>query len=135
MGEMQNESDAQLLRAYAERGAEAAFAELVQRHTDLVYSAAWRQVESPDIAREIAQGVFISLARGAQEIAPRFAAEASLAGWLCRSARNQSLNHRRDEFRRQTRERHAMEQFISIPNDAPDWEQLRPVLDDAMAEL
>jgi RNA polymerase sigma factor (sigma-70 family) len=135
MGEMQNESDAQLLRAYAERGAEAAFAELVQRHTDLVYSAAWRQVESPDIAREIAQGVFISLARGARDIAPRLTEEASLAGWLCRSARNQSLNHRRDEFRRQTRERHAMEQFISSPNDAPDWEQLRRVLDDAMAQL
>ena len=135
MGEMQTKSDAQLLRAYAERGAEAAFTELVQRHTDLVYSAAWRQVESPDLAREIAQGVFISLARDAQELAPRLAGEASLAGWLCRSARNQSLNHRRDEFRRQTRERQAMEQLISIPDDAPDWEQLRRVLDDAMAEL
>lgn len=135
MGEMQTKSDAQLLRAYAERGAEAAFTELVHRHTDLVYSAAWRQVESPDLAREIAQGVFISLARGAQKLAPRLADEASLAGWLCRSARNQSLNHRRDEFRRQTRERHAMEQLITIPDAAPDWEQLRRVLDDAMAEL
>ena len=51
MGEMQTESDAKLLRAYAERGVEAAFAELVRRYTDLVYSAAWRQVGSPDIAR------------------------------------------------------------------------------------
>ena len=40
MGEMQPLSDAQLLRDYAERGAETAFAEIVQRHTDLVYSAA-----------------------------------------------------------------------------------------------
>ena len=39
MGEMQPLSDAQLLRDYAERGAEAAFAEIVARHTDLVYSA------------------------------------------------------------------------------------------------
>jgi len=135
MGEMQTESDTQLLRAYAECGAEAAFTELVRRHTDLVYSAAWRQVESSDIAREIAQGVFIGLARRAQELVPRLAAEASLAGWLCRSARNLSLNHRRDEFRRQTRERHAMEQLASIPDAAPDWEHLRRVLDDAMSEL
>ena len=135
MGEMQPESDAQLLRAYAERGAEAAFTELVHRHTNLVYSAALRQVELPDAAAEIAQRVFIGLARGAQDLAHRLAADASLAGWLCRSARNLSLNHRRDEFRRQTRERQAMEQLISIPDAAPDWERLRRVLDDAMSEL
>jgi RNA polymerase sigma factor (sigma-70 family) len=135
MDEMQPESDARLLREYAEHNAESAFTELVQRHTNLVYSAALRQVESPDIAAEIAQNVFVSLARGAKTLAPGFAAEASLAGWLCRSARNLSLNHRRDEFRRLTRERLAMEQLDSTPVHAPDWEQLRRVLDDAMAEL
>ncbi len=36
MGEMPVKSDAQLLRDYAERGSEAAFGELVARHTDLV---------------------------------------------------------------------------------------------------
>jgi len=135
MIEMQPESDAQLLRAYAERGAETAFTELVHRHTNLVYSAAWRQVDSAEAAAEIAQSVFIGLARGAQSLVPRLAADASLAGWLCRSARNLSLNHRRDEFRRQTRERQAMEQIISIPDAAPDWNHLRRVLDDVMAEL
>src|SRR5436309_3219038 len=39
MGEMQPKSDAQLLRDYAEHGAEAAFAEIVTRHTNIVYSA------------------------------------------------------------------------------------------------
>jgi len=132
---MQPESDAQLLRAYAERGAEIAFTELVHRHTNLVYSAAWRQVDSAEAAAEIAQSVFIGLARGAQSLVPRLAADASLAGWLCRSARNLSLNHRRDEFRRQTRERQAMEQIIAIPDAAHDWNHLRRVLDDVMAEL
>ena len=132
---MQTPPDAQLLRDYAEHGADAAFTELVQRHTNLVYSAALRQVESPAIAAEIAQNVFISLAHGAQILAPRFAAEASLAGWLCRSARNLSLNHRRDEFRRATRERQAMEQLLTLPDPAPDWDKLRRVLDDAMSEL
>jgi RNA polymerase sigma factor (sigma-70 family) len=135
MGEMPTDSDAQLLRAYADHGADDAFTALVQRHTNLVYSAALRQVESPDAAADIAQRVFIGLARGASALAPRLTADASLAGWLCRSARNLSLNHRRDEFRRHTRERQAMAQLTTISDDAPDWEQLRRVLDDALAEL
>jgi hypothetical protein len=51
MGEMNERSDVQLLRDYAEHGNEAAFRELVLRHTDLVFSAALRQVGSPDLAR------------------------------------------------------------------------------------
>jgi len=135
MGEMQPKSDAQLLRDYAARGAETAFTELVQRHTNLVYSAALRQVEQPDVAAEITQTVFVGLARSAKTLAPKLIAEASLAGWLCRSARNLSLNHRRDEYRRQTRERLAMEQLISAPQAAPNWDHLRGVLDGAMSEL
>src|SRR5437016_361524 len=61
---MSPKSDAQLLREYAEHGAETAFAGIVTRHTNLVYSAALRQVDSPDIAAEVAQSVFIGLARG-----------------------------------------------------------------------
>ena len=99
---MNSNSDAQLLRQYAEQGTEAAFAEIVARHTDLVFSAALRHVGSPDIAAEVSQSVFIALARS---LSPRLSQDASLAGWLCRSARNLSLNHRRDEFRRHSRER------------------------------
>src|SRR4051794_24484121 len=132
---MQPKSDAQLLRGYAEGGAEAAFDELVHRYTNLVYSAALRQVNSPDAAAEIAQGVFIALARGAKELEPRLAAEASLAGWLCRVARNLSLKFRRDEFRRVTRERETVPQMMSVPDPTPEWERLRPVLDDAMSRL
>src|SRR5215475_1113846 len=126
---MQSKSDAQLLREYAEGKGDAAFAELVQRQTDLVYSAALRQSDSADTAAEIAQIVFVDLARRAGELAPRLPVEASLAGWLCRSARNQALNFRRNEFRRHAHERLAMEQLLSSSETAPDWERLRPVLD------
>jgi hypothetical protein len=37
---MQSKSDADLLREYADHGAEPAFTELVARYTNLVYSAA-----------------------------------------------------------------------------------------------
>ncbi len=132
---MQTPSDARLLRDYAEHGRESAFAELTARHTNLVYSAALRQVESPDVAAEVAQQAFIGLARGAQNLSRKLADDASLAGWLCRSARNLALNLRRDEFRRHSRERQAMAHHDPTPESAPDWEQMRPVLDEAMAEL
>src|SRR6266849_2193134 len=132
---MHAQADAQLLREYAEHGTEAAFTELVTRHTNLVYSAALRQVGSPDIAAEVAQCVFIGLAQGARSLSIRLAEDASLAGWLCRSARNVSLNLRRNEFRRHSRERLAMEDLNPMSETAPDWARLRPVLDDAMSEL
>ena len=66
---MQAKSDAQLLREYAGEKSEPAFAEVVHRHADLVYSAALRQVGSPDLAGEIAQRVFIDLARKAHSLA------------------------------------------------------------------
>src|SRR5882724_11692325 len=132
---MQSQSDAQLLREYTEHGSEAAFTEIVARHTSLVYSAAMRQVNSTDIAAEVAQSVFIGLARGARSLFPELTEGASLAGWLCRCARNIALNHRRDEYRRHSRERQAMEDLDPNSKTTPDWESLRPVLDDAMSDL
>ena len=135
MGGMQPKSDAQLLREYAEHSAEGPFAELVVRHTNLVYSAALRQVESPDSAAEVTQQVFIGLAQSARTLSEKLAENASLVGWLCRSARNLSLNLRRDEFRRHSRERQAMAHLDSTDNPTPDWTLLRPALDAAMSEL
>src|SRR5215471_6901903 len=132
---MNSKSDAQLLRQYADHGTEAAFTEIVIRHTDLVFSAALRHVASPDIAAEVSQNVFVALARGARSLSPRLSQDASLAGWLCRSARNLSLNHRRDEFRRHSRERLAMQHLDLISDAEPEWDRLRPILDEAMAEL
>jgi RNA polymerase sigma factor (sigma-70 family) len=135
MGVMQSKSDAQLLHEYVEDGIEPAFTEIVTRYTNLVYSAAARQTDSPDIAAEITQSVFVTLARGAGALSARLAEDASLAGWLCRSARNISLKLRRDEFRRHSRERQAMQDLSPTSETTPDWERLRPVLDEAMSKL
>ncbi len=133
--EMQPKSDAQLLRQYAERGDESAFAELVARHAGLVYSAALRQVDSPDLARDITQNVFTDLARKARSVGGKLSEQSSLVGWLYRGARFEALNFRRDALRRQSRERQAMEQLIPNPDSAPEWDRLRPLLDEAMAGL
>ncbi len=135
MCEMQSKSDAQLLREYAEGGLESAFTEIVSRHTDLVYSAALRQVDSADLAGDVAQRVFTDLARKARSVAENLAAEASLIGWLYRGTRFEALNLRRAEHRRQSRERQAMEQPLLTPETTPDWDCLRLVLDEAMADL
>jgi RNA polymerase sigma factor (sigma-70 family) len=132
---MQMKSDAQLLRDYASHGDEAAFREIVARHADLVYSAALRQVESPDLAGDVAQSVFVDLARKAKSVGDRLSTDASLTGWLYRSTRYTALNHLRDTRRRVTHERLAMEQLIANSEVAPDWEQIRPALDEVMSAL
>ena len=132
---MPETTDAQLLRDYAEHRNEAAFRELVHRHTDVVYASALRQVSSPDLAHDIAQSVFTDLARKAQPLAGTLTGDASLLGWLYRSTRFLALNQLRDDRRRQARERQAMENFDPASETAPEWERVQPVLDEAMADL
>jgi RNA polymerase sigma factor (sigma-70 family) len=135
LGEMHEGSDAQLLREYAGHGDEAAFREIVARHTDLVYSSALRQVGSPDLAQDVAQSVFTDLARKAPELAASSKEHASLLGWLYRSTRYAALNQLRDDRRRQARERQIMQDFPTAIESEPEWDHVRPVLDEAMAEL
>ena len=59
---MSEPDDLALLREYAAQNSESAFAELVSRRVDFVYSAALRQVRDPHLAEEITQAVFILLA-------------------------------------------------------------------------
>jgi RNA polymerase sigma factor (sigma-70 family) len=92
-------------------------------------------VPSSDLACDVAQNVFASLARGARALAGKLNPDASLAGWLCRCTRNLALNLRRDDFRRHSRERQAMETLHPSPETAPDWDRLCPLLDEAISRL
>jgi hypothetical protein len=58
-------SDLELLDQYARENRQDAFSTLLDRHLRLVYSAALRQVRSPELAEEVAQSVFADLARNA----------------------------------------------------------------------
>jgi len=132
---MQAKSDAQLLREYAGRKSEPAFGEVVHRHADLVYSAALRQIGSPDLAGEIAQRVFIDLARKARSLAGSLHEDASLAGWLYRATRYAALNLLREERRRQARERQVMQDLHFTSESSPDWDSVSPLLDEALSAL
>lgn len=129
--------DAELLRRYAEERSEGAFAELVKRRLGLVYSVAVRQCGGDaQLAEDVTQTVFTDLARKAGELAGR----PVLSGWLYRSARFAAADVVRSERRRRAREEAnaLMNESWAGKADAgtaADWEKLRPVLDEALAEL
>ena len=132
---MHEEPDIQLLRNYAERGCENSFRALVARHTNFVYSAAIRQVHSPDLACDIAQSVFTDLARKAQAVSDKISDKSSLVGWLHYGTRYLALNHLRDARRRFTNEKQAMEQLLTNSESQADWGMVGPVLDEALESL
>jgi RNA polymerase sigma factor (sigma-70 family) len=130
--------DLNLLREYSRNHSEPAFAALVSRHVNLVYSVALRQVRDPHLAEEITQAVFIILARKADSLGDK----TILAGWLCRTARYVSTRALRTQIRRQQREHEAHMQSIfnaggdaPSPSEAETWRHIAPLLDGAMDKL
>ena len=125
-------TDQQLLRDYAERKSEAAFAELGRRYVDLVYSAALRMVSDSHAAKDVTQEVFVALAANARQLAHH----PVLAGWLHQTTRNFAANSIRTSTRRSAREQEAatMNEILASQAEA-GWEQIAPQLDDALHEL
>jgi len=126
--------DGALLRDYAQAGSEDAFAELVRRHLDLVYSTALRAVNGDEpLAKDVSQSVFIDLARKAPSLSKR----SVLSGWLYTSTCFAAAKAVRSERRRQAREQeaHAMQEQITNTSEPTDSDKIRPALDSAMLEL
>ena len=129
---MNDQTDSQLLRAYAEHRSEPAFAELVRRHVDFVYSAALRMVCDSHLAEDVTQGVFVALAKNFAQLADR----PVLSGWLHRTAQNIAAQTVRTDVRRRAREQEAvaMNELLSAEPNAL-WEHIAPHLDAAIGEL
>ena len=121
----------QLVREFVSRQYESAFATLVSRHTNLVYSAALRQTGDPQLAEEVTQVVFIILARKAATLG----AKTILTGWLYRTAGYVSGSALKQERRRQHREQEAFMQSELDAQAGLTWNQLSPLLDEAMLRL
>jgi len=123
--------DRQLLERYVAEVSEEAFAELTRRHTGLVYSAALRQVRNEQLAQDVTQVVFANLARRARSIPEGMV----LAGWLHRDTRFTALDFIRAEARRLQREQQSVEMNAPNPDHQPGWEEIRPLLDEALTKL
>jgi RNA polymerase sigma factor (sigma-70 family) len=128
----------QTYRGSAPDASERAFAEIVRRHVNLVYSAALRCLGgNRALAEDITQKTFALLAARAEQFNSRVA----LVSWLYKTACNFSRDALRSENRRRTRELEAT-QMQSAHLDAPSghspdakWDDIAPYLDDAMSAL
>ena len=129
-------TDAELLVRYSTQKSDVAFAELVQRHVGMVYSAALRQLGGDThLAQDVTQEVFTALARKAHKLSGR----ATIAGWLYRGTHHAAAQTIRSLQRRRAREQEAsvMHEILATENGSgmDSWARVRPVLDDAMRQL
>jgi len=125
-------TDQELLAQYVQGQSDPTFTAVVERHVNLVYSAALR-ITAGDaaLAEDITQKVFTDLARKAASVAR----VASVAGWLHTHTRFISLSTIRGEHRRRVREQEAFAMQEQPSTREINWSQLRPLLDEAVGEL
>jgi uncharacterized protein (TIGR03435 family) len=128
---MQDVPDNELLKTYVQWNSEKAFAELVSRHVNMVYSAALRKTGNASAAEEVTQAVFIILSKKAA----RLREGTVLSGWLYETARLTSKSFIRSELRRVHREQEAFMQSLSSETEQEFWQQIAPLLEDAMGKL
>jgi len=132
---MAERDDFELLRQYATHGSQQAFAEVVRRHTDLVYSSAMRRVRDRHAAQDVTQVVFIVLARKAKRIRPG----PTLGSWLLGVTRLASNDWLKGEARRLRREDAAARersQHMAPGQNPPSPDAAAGgVLDDAITRL
>jgi RNA polymerase sigma factor (sigma-70 family) len=126
--------DLDLLRQFARENSQDAFTEVVRRHLNMLYSAARRQVRSPQLAEEVAQSVFADLARDAGKLNNATGGTPVLTAWLYTVTRRTAIDAIRKESRRQLREQTTVE-MTNMNATSADWTHIEPLLDDAMAAL
>ena len=121
-----------LLAEYVQTGSETAFRELVARYLDLVYSAALRLVEGDTHrAEDVAQTVFVDLARQARTLSP----DVMPGGWLHQHTCFVAAKTMRGERRRQSRERQAVEMNALQDHPEANLARIAPILDDVINQL
>ena len=123
-------NDHELLRQFTREQSQDAFTALVNRHLNLVYTAALRQVRSPELAKEVCQSVFTNLACNAAKLNP----DTVLTAWLYQVTRHAAIDVVRREARRQAREQIAF-QMSDMNDTTAAWTHVEPLLDEAMHSL
>jgi RNA polymerase sigma factor (sigma-70 family) len=126
-------SDPELLNEWLGKHREAAFHALVARYAGLVYATAKRSCYDDSLAAEASQLTFITLAQKARALTSC----ASLGGWLHITAVMQAKNLLR-KSQRETRKRSLLQAAMETESQrlhADSWQEMQPVLDDALASL
>ncbi|HUC84909.1 MAG TPA: sigma-70 family RNA polymerase sigma factor [Candidatus Acidoferrales bacterium] len=129
---MTDADDITQLREFASRNCQAAFAEVVRRHVNLVYSVARRITGNDSDAQDVTQAVFIILARKAAGLSARTV----LTGWLYETTRFTASRLLRTQARRRAHEQEAaMQSTLEEPSHDELWRQLAPHLESATSRL
>ncbi len=129
---MHPSTDGELLQEYAKERSESAFAELVRRHVDWLYSSAVRQTRDAHLAEDVTQAVFILLAKKAKS----FDRNVVLSAWLFRAMRYLAADAMKAKWRRKHHEK-ELGAIMQAKRDehAEDWNQIAPAIDAAVAQL
>jgi RNA polymerase sigma factor (sigma-70 family) len=119
--------DSILLLRWVRDGSEEAFAELVHGYERLVLGAALRRTGDAELARDVAQQVFATLATKARLLIGR----KNLAGWLYCAASHIAARAAQREARRRRKQEALGESAELNPSAPQQW----PVVEEALASL
>jgi RNA polymerase sigma factor (sigma-70 family) len=125
-------TDAQSLTDFSRTRSPEAFAVIVRRYADLVYSTAARMVDDAHLAEDVAQAAFIVLAKKADRVNPR-----TLPGWLVNATRlaaREAIRSKRTRTRYETQAA-QMRRESSMPPEEPTTAEVLPLLDEALSRL
>jgi len=121
-----SEADLALLERFSQRHDEEAFAEIVHRYASVVYAASHRILGDRARAEEVAQEAFFRLIQKPEAVTR------SLGGWLHRTATQLAIDVARSDSARRRRELRFTQ---SSPKEVSGWEELSPLIDEALTEL
>ncbi len=127
--ERQPEDDLDLLRSYRDEHDEQAFAELVQRHVNLVFGIAYRSLRDWQMSEDVSQRVFTAFARKGRRQTIRH-----ISSWLYGATQREVNSMIRSESRRQSREREAHEREM-LAQAAANPESLEAMSDVVWSSL
>ena len=133
--------DLELLDRFARARDEPAFAEVVRRYLDLVYTSAVRRVGDRHLAEDVTQAVFVILAKRAGSVG---SSRSPLSAWLLTAVRYAAANALKIESRRRKHEGAAAMAAANAssggacsanPSDVIVWQEVAAQLDDAVLKL
>jgi RNA polymerase sigma factor (sigma-70 family) len=125
-------NDSQLVHEFARTRSPDVLAELAERHSTWLYSAALRMVGDADLAEDVTQAVFVVLVQKAATLDGK-----PLNAWLFGVARFAAKHALRDRARRQKHERMA----AMLTGESTDsrnqetWKAVAPLLDELVGRL
>jgi RNA polymerase sigma factor (sigma-70 family) len=128
---LHDQSDEQLLNAFASRRDENAFAALVRRHGTMVLHVCRRVLSHEQDAEDAFQATFLVFARNASSLRIR----TTLAGFLHGTAYRTAMKAKQSAARRRKHEGQATTRPNTDPADELSWREVRALLDEEIAQL